>query len=101
MTPLHRDDGFDQVMVKHPQGFEIILVRVAGTVHGWRNACPHVGVGLDWGDGRCLSGDNELQCAMHGALFLADSGACFAGPCAGKALVRVPLHVVDGMIVAD
>ena len=61
----------------------------------------HIGVGLDWGDGRCKTGDNELTCALHGAVFAADSGACLAGPCMGQSLQRIPVRVEDGKVVAD
>lgn len=98
-TILHPTTDFDQVMATHPRGFQVILVRVGGEVHGWRNRCPHIGIGLDWGDGRCLSGENELTCAMHGARFLADSGLCVDGPCAGQSLEPFAVHVEDGKVV--
>lgn len=98
MPVLHPALDFDQVMAKHPDGGEVILVNVGGTVRAWRNRCPHVGVGLDWGDGRCLGGPDELVCAMHGALFQASTGLCTAGPCAGDALEAVPIRIVDGRI---
>jgi nitrite reductase/ring-hydroxylating ferredoxin subunit len=98
---LHPTTAFDQITVDHPQGFQVILVAHGGTVHGYRNSCPHLGVGLDWGDGRCLNGENELRCALHGALFTADTGDCTAGPCYGEALERVPLRISEGAVVCD
>jgi nitrite reductase/ring-hydroxylating ferredoxin subunit len=98
---LHPTTAFDQLVVNHPRGFEVILVMQQGVLHAYRNSCPHVGVGLDWGDGRCLSGDNQLRCALHGALFEADSGACIAGPCFGKALERVAARIEDDRVVCD
>ncbi len=98
---LHGDAAFTQIVVKHPRGHEIILVKQDGVVHGYRNSCPHVGVGLDWGDGRCMSGPDQLICAMHGALFEAGSGLCIAGPCSGQALERVPLRIEEGRVVCD
>jgi nitrite reductase/ring-hydroxylating ferredoxin subunit len=98
---LHPSTDFDQVMVKHPNGFEVILVVEGGQVHGYRNSCPHVGVGLDWGDGKCKSGPNELRCALHGAIFAADSGECTGGPCFGDFLQRVPVRVEGGQVVCD
>ena len=98
---LHPNADFDQVMVRHPRGFEVILVRVGEEVRGFRNACPHLGVGLDWGDGRCLDADQPgvLRCAMHGARFDADTGACFAGPCAGRGLAVLPVRIEAGRVV--
>jgi nitrite reductase/ring-hydroxylating ferredoxin subunit len=98
---LHADTAFDQVMAQHPKGYEVILVMRGGVAHGYRNSCPHVGVGLDWGDGQCKSGENELRCALHGAVFLADSGECVGGPCYGEFLQRVDVRVEDGKVVCD
>jgi nitrite reductase/ring-hydroxylating ferredoxin subunit len=100
-TVLHPDTAFDQITVKHPKGYEIILVIEGGAVHGYRNSCPHVGVGLDWGDGRCKSGENQLRCALHGAVFKADTGECVAGPCFGDHLERVVVRVEAGQVVCD
>lgn len=96
---LHGSTDFDQITVDHPSGFQVILVKQGQTIHAWRNRCPHIGVGLDWGDGRCKTADNELTCMMHGAVFLADSGDCIAGPCAGDRLERVEVAIVDGNVV--
>ena len=100
-TVLHVGTDFDQITVRHPLGHEVILVNLAGAIHAYRNRCPHVGVGLDWGDGRCQTGANELLCAMHGARFRADTGLCFSGPCAGQSLERIAVRVDSGQIVAD
>lgn len=100
MTILHPDDGFDQVMATHPDGYGVILVRGSdGVVRGFRNSCPHVGIELDYGDGRCLVEPGVLLCSMHGARFQADDGLCIAGPCSGDSLQPVPVSVVDGQVV--
>jgi nitrite reductase/ring-hydroxylating ferredoxin subunit len=68
------------------------------------NACPHLGVPLDWLPGRFLSQDGSLiVCATHGAEFRIDTGQCLRGPCRGEALTLVPSTVVDGalMVAAD
>lgn len=98
---LHPTTDFDQITVKHPKGYEVILVRVDGVLHAWRNRCPHLGIGLDYGDGRCLAEPGRLVCAMHGAMFNADDGFCTEGPCAGDSLERVDVRVEDGRIVAE
>jgi nitrite reductase/ring-hydroxylating ferredoxin subunit len=98
---LHPSTDFDQITVEHPRGFQVILVKVAGTIHAYRNRCPHVGVGLDWGDGRCRSGDNELICAMHGATFAADTGFCTGGPCSGDRLEPIAIAISDGRVMAE
>lgn len=96
---LHADTDFDQITVPHPDGVDVILVNQGGAIRAFRNRCPHIGIGLDWGDGRCKTGDNELTCAMHGATFAADTGECLSGPCVGDALEPVAIRIVDGAIV--
>jgi nitrite reductase/ring-hydroxylating ferredoxin subunit len=98
---LRADTDFDQVTVKDPRGHEVILVKLDGVVHGYRNSCPHIGIGLDYGDGRCLHGERQLICSMHGALFAADTGYCTDGPCRGDSLQRVPVRVEGGKVVAE
>ena len=98
---LHPSTDFDQITIEHPKGFQVILITIHGTIHAYRNRCPHIGIGLDWGDGRCKSGANELICAMHGATFEADTGVCTGGPCAGDRLERIAISIVDGKVVAE
>jgi nitrite reductase/ring-hydroxylating ferredoxin subunit len=99
---LHGNHAFDQITVKHPQGYEIILVKIDGQVHGYRNSCPHIGIGLDYGDGRCLHNDKTLICSLHGALFEADTGYCVDGPCAGESLIRIPVMIdANGRVISQ
>ena len=88
-------------MVQSPQGDEIILVKQADVVHAYRNSCPHIGIGLDYGDGSCLVDGDKLICAMHGALFEAASGLCIDGPCNGQSLQRIAIRIEDGKIFLD
>ena len=92
------DHDFEQIMVSGPKGEEIILTKVQEEVHGFLNSCPHIGIGLDYGDGDCLFEPGVLVCSMHGALFEADSGTCISGPCAGQSLTRLPIVVTNGRI---
>lgn len=92
---------FDQIMATDANDEEIILVKQAEVVHAYRNSCPHVGIGLDYGDGRCLHDDATLICSLHGAQFEADTGFCTVGPCSGKSLQRVPIIMKDGKIFLD
>jgi nitrite reductase/ring-hydroxylating ferredoxin subunit len=96
---LHPTTDIDQVMAKDPAGDEIILVKQAGTIHAYKNSCPHIGVGLDYGTGQCRSGPDELMCSLHGAIFIASTGKCIDGPCYGASLDRVAIKIDDGKIV--
>jgi nitrite reductase/ring-hydroxylating ferredoxin subunit len=90
----HPQAGDGRALYQHMEcasdGTEIIVVELAaGGIRRFRNLCPHRGVGLDYGDGRCLDGDGRLVCALHGAVFDPDTGICRDGPCRGDALDRV------------
>ncbi len=55
------------------------------------NRCPHVTYSLDIGDGRLLDKTGKfLQCSVHGAAFLPESGECFMGPVVGRSLESLP-----------
>ncbi len=65
----------------------LLAVRRDGRVRLYRNRCPHRGVRLDWQQDRFLDDSGSLiRCAVHGALFLIESGECVTGPCEGQAL---------------
>lgn len=65
-------------------------LRWKGRVHAYVNQCAHVPIELDWNPGKLLDDSGEyLMCAMHGALYLPDSGECVAGPCNGKGLQKL------------
>jgi nitrite reductase/ring-hydroxylating ferredoxin subunit len=66
----------------------------------YRNACPHLGVPLDWAPGRFLNADGtRIICATHGAAFRIVDGFCVHGPCRSQTLVRIPSRIVDGMVM--
>ena len=79
----------------------IILVRWRGVLGAFLNNCPHAGVRLDWQASSFFDRDHEnLQCALHGALFEPGSGRCVAGPCRGSRLVRLVCQVeADGQLL--
>ena len=56
-------------------GRQILLLRVAGEIHAFDNACPHEGNPLVDGD---VLGD-QLECAYHGWRFDLRTGACLYG----------------------
>ncbi len=56
-------------------GRQILLIRVAGEIHAFDNACPHEGNPLVDGD---VIGD-QLECAYHGWRFDLGTGACLYG----------------------
>ncbi len=63
------------------------------------NACPHLGVPLDWLPGQFLNLDGtRIMCATHGAEFRINDGMCVRGPCRGDALTKVPSTIEDGIL---
>jgi nitrite reductase/ring-hydroxylating ferredoxin subunit len=66
----------------------------------YRNACPHLGVALDWAPGKFLNVDGtRIVCATHGAEFRIVDGFCMRGPCRGETLVSIACTIVDGMVM--
>ncbi len=72
-------------------------VRKGGKAYAYLNTCPHQGTELDWQEGEFFDESTVyLICATHGAVFFPDSGYCFAGPCKGRSLVKVPMEEYEG-----
>jgi nitrite reductase/ring-hydroxylating ferredoxin subunit len=76
-------------------GFDLILLRLGERVFAYHNECPHAGRNLDYAPGQFLVSDARIVCAVHGATFAVDSGACLGGPCR-SGLVAMPIDVADG-----
>ena len=75
------------------------VVRRDGEYYAYRNSCPHTGSPLDWVDHQFLDIEGALiQCAVHDARFLIDTGECVLGPCPGESLESLPIRVQDGNI---
>ncbi len=81
---------------------ECFLVNHEGRLFAYINRCNHVPMGLDWVDNQFFTEDRRyLQCATHGACYLPDTGECVSGPPCGKFLIRVPLRIENGEVVAS
>ncbi len=89
--------GFSlELAEKRVEGF---IVRRDGECFAYRNSCPHTGSPLDWVDHQFLDLDRTLiQCAVHDARFLIDTGECISGPCPGDSLETLPIKVEGGKI---
>lgn len=74
---------------------EGFLVRTEdGSLHAYKNSCPHTGAPLNWTPDQFLTTSGRyIQCSIHGAMFKAETGECFAGPCSGKFLKK--LNIVE------
>jgi nitrite reductase/ring-hydroxylating ferredoxin subunit len=78
-------------------GFDLILLRRGNRVFAYPNECPHAGRNLDYAPGRFLVRDARITCAVHGATFAVESGACLGGPCR-NGLFAMPVDLVDGEV---
>jgi len=77
-------------------GERYFAVKKANQLYVYKNACPHIGVGLDWVEDQFLDASHTMiQCANHGALFVIETGLCVAGPCTGRHLITVEYELVD------
>jgi nitrite reductase/ring-hydroxylating ferredoxin subunit len=80
---------------------ECFVVNWNGGYHAYVNKCRHIAMSLDWVENRFFDEDGcFLLCATHGALYEPDSGRCVDGPPLGKRLIKVPLELRDGEILA-
>ena len=77
----------------------VFAVHKDGKFYVYRNSCPHVGVNLEWQPDQFLDMEaNFIQCSMHGALFLIDTGMCILGPCQGQRLKMIEHHIEGDQI---
>lgn len=82
--------------------FRGLVVRRGEAVYAWANVCPHQHLPLNLGDDDFLMRLGQgvlLRCAMHGALFVPETGICVAGPCAGHGLQPLACRVQAGMVL--
>ena len=77
----------------------IVVVRVGKTAYAYVNACPHLGLNLDWEPDHFIDFEKRhILCGKHGALFRIGDGACVYGPCLGQSLEPVAITVTDGAV---
>lgn len=94
-------DGASRGFAPAPGGFTgLFAVRRGDRAYVFVNACPHVGVALDWAPGDFLTRDGaRIVCATHGAEFAVETGLCLVGPCRGDSLERVPVTIQEGRLL--
>lgn len=78
----------------------VFVIKRAGALYAYRNACPHIGSPLDWVPDRFFDVTGRyLLCGTHGALFRPEDGYCVSGPCAGKRLAAVAITIEGGDVL--
>ena len=80
---------------------ECFIVNHGGHLHAYVNRCLHVPMTMDWIENQFMTEDQQfILCATHGACYLPDTGECVTGPPFGKFLIRVPLTIRGGEVIA-
>lgn len=80
----------------------VFVVRKAEVLAAYLNSCPHTGVPLEWLPDQFLDPDSGfIQCATHGALFRPEDGYCLRGPCSGRSLTPLQVHVEGNRIAVS
>jgi nitrite reductase/ring-hydroxylating ferredoxin subunit len=78
------------------------VVKAGEGVHAYVTRCAHQQLPLNLLPDRFLTHDGSMiLCTAHGAIFEKSTGYCVAGPCAGRSLAAVPVHVVAGYVMLD
>jgi len=80
----------------------VLVVRHAGEIRAYRNACPHQGTPLEIVPDAFFDAERRfLVCRTHGAQFRPADGFCVAGPCAGRSLTPAAVRVENGMVMLE
>lgn len=91
------DGSINEVEVElEGESHSLIVLRQGDSLRAWFNVCPHAGRRLDYAPGEFLqTATGLLMCAVHGATFSLEDGACVGGPCLGASLASVPVTVTE------
>src|SRR5579863_9745304 len=92
-------DGGSRGLLRQGLDDRLCVVRQGDEVFVWLNDCPHEHRPMEYRQDRFLSGDgSHIVCYAHSAHFDIRTGHCFAGPCAGQHLTRVPARLENGKV---
>lgn len=92
-------DGGSRGLMRRGLDDQLCVVRQADEVFVWLNDCPHEHRPMEYRQDQFLSGDGgHIVCYAHSAHFDIRTGYCFAGPCTGERLLKVPVRVANGEV---
>lgn len=84
---------------KDQADYSLIVARGEAGVVAYENICPHAEAPLERFDGQVLVQERRyIVCAMHGASFRIEDGACVGGPALGMCLTPAPIEVDGGIV---
>lgn len=79
--------------------FNFFIVRKGDSAFAYVNECPHAFLPLNRITTKFLTlNEEKILCAAHAASFRIEDGLCTGGPCAGKALLPIPLNNTAGAL---
>lgn len=83
----------DEARGFNASGARLFVVRRAGALHAYWDACPHYGdTPMAWRAGEYLNAARDrIVCASHGAEFDIETGLCTKGAALGQRLRRAPV----------
>lgn len=85
--------------VRDGRTVEGFVARFQRKLVAYENACRHLPVSLDYGDGRFFTQDgHHFVCQTHGAKYEPLTGLCIHGPCLGAPLKALRVSVSRGQI---
>jgi len=77
----------------------LIVARINGKLHAYRNECPHMNLPLTNRSKALINKEqNHLVCAQHAAAFAIENGLCVNGPCVGMELEPVIIESDNGKL---
>lgn len=75
----------------------VVIARDGARVFAYENRCAHADYPLQRTDGGVTVQEGRyLVCAVHGASYAFETGACAGGPCNRKGLKRIAVEVKNG-----
>jgi nitrite reductase/ring-hydroxylating ferredoxin subunit len=93
-TELSDPGSFGFSVENNGEVVEGFLIKNDGQYFAYKNACPHTGSLLDWLEHQFLDSEGALiQCAVHDARFIIETGECVVGPCHGQSLQKLEIEV--------
>ena len=93
---LSDPDSFGFSIEKNGEIVQGFLIKSDGQYFAYKNSCPHTGSPLDWLEHQFLDSEKVLiQCAVHDARFIIDTGECIVGPCFGQSLQKLEIEIRD------
>lgn len=97
------EEGASKGFLENEAGQDLFfIVKIAGRLYGWRNACPHInGAPMAWRKDAYMNvKKTHVTCHAHGALFEPTTGLCIQGPCLGQALEEVVVRINSAGVVS-